>query len=290
MWWFLKRFWVALVTVATLIGIYYMPADIEGVNEAGEPYRRLADVFSQEQALWTFAVLTTLYIIWMDVRPWLYERFHFGPRSKWMIRAEEAEAKLQELTETRLERIARMPDISEGRDKNSARDGIRRAAKDYLWPAREALTPYYAAARDVISRKLDAELARREIVKGSDALLNGIVSTDGWSIHDLEVHDRIKKLTLHQAETHYYNCFCRLMESVELTYALVNSAPPIHSGAIDRLKEAHDKWKPTLDAAIAAHIQMGLDYPELRTIPGMHAHFTGRVTEPDWDGLKQVTP
>jgi hypothetical protein len=54
MWWFIQKFWILLVTAATLVGIFYIPVDIREAREAGEPYAAHADLVTQTSALGVF--------------------------------------------------------------------------------------------------------------------------------------------------------------------------------------------------------------------------------------------
>lgn len=48
-----------------------MPADIEGLGQAVEPWQEFIAMFDRESLLWAFAAVSMAYIFWMDVRPWV---------------------------------------------------------------------------------------------------------------------------------------------------------------------------------------------------------------------------
>lgn len=69
--WFLKKFWFLVVSVATLVGIFYIPIDTISADEAAAPWLRFLAMFDQNTALWLFSILALCYIIWMDARPYV---------------------------------------------------------------------------------------------------------------------------------------------------------------------------------------------------------------------------
>jgi hypothetical protein len=69
--WFLKKFWVVIVTFASLVGIYYLPVDTIGLDEASGPWRRVIAMIDQNTALWIFGMICLAYISWIEVRPFV---------------------------------------------------------------------------------------------------------------------------------------------------------------------------------------------------------------------------
>jgi hypothetical protein len=69
--WLTKRIWVLVVSVATLIGIFYIPADTIGIEEAARPWQRWLAMIDQNTALWIFAICCVCYMGWIEVRPFL---------------------------------------------------------------------------------------------------------------------------------------------------------------------------------------------------------------------------
>jgi len=75
--WFVKKFWVALVTATTLVGIYYIPIDTIGIEEASTPWRNVFLTVDQNNALWCFSILCVLYLVWIETRPFVSD-FLYG--------------------------------------------------------------------------------------------------------------------------------------------------------------------------------------------------------------------
>jgi hypothetical protein len=72
MWKLIKSAWWLIVSAATLIGIFYIPADVESVGEAVAPWGRVVNVVDQNAALWIFSITLFAYLVWLQaVAPFL---------------------------------------------------------------------------------------------------------------------------------------------------------------------------------------------------------------------------
>lgn len=60
---------------AALYGIFRLPKDLEDINEAAKAWERWLAIIDQNMALWVFAVIATGYIIWIDIRPLILNKF-----------------------------------------------------------------------------------------------------------------------------------------------------------------------------------------------------------------------
>ena len=68
---FLRSFWATIVSVGTIVGIVYMPADLWGLTAT---YPGLAKVAGQVDRFWilaAFAASAAAYIAWIDLRPFV---------------------------------------------------------------------------------------------------------------------------------------------------------------------------------------------------------------------------
>lgn len=65
----LLRLWAATGFTLTLFGIFWLPKDIEDRADAAAPWKRWLDLLDQNAALWVFALLATIYIVWIAVAP-----------------------------------------------------------------------------------------------------------------------------------------------------------------------------------------------------------------------------
>lgn len=75
--WFLKKFHLVISSAAALIGIYYIPIDTLGIEDASGPWRKLLSMIDQNSALWFFSISCVLYLIWVETRPF-FRDFLFG--------------------------------------------------------------------------------------------------------------------------------------------------------------------------------------------------------------------
>jgi hypothetical protein len=66
MWRIIKSSWLFVVTAATLLGIFYVPVDTIGIENAAEPWRRWLAMVDQNTALWVFSICLTLYLAWIE--------------------------------------------------------------------------------------------------------------------------------------------------------------------------------------------------------------------------------
>jgi hypothetical protein len=290
--WFLKTFWRSLSFLGLLVGIYYLPADLLDPAGASAAWRGLFEMLPPNAPLWAFALIATAYIIWLDARPWLYERFRVGPRTRWMKRAEEAEAKLKAIEEAKAAalaaEIAPPPDVDEGPAKNEAKKKIGLAARDFLWPTIHALVPYYAYARDMAKARISVIMVREAFGKTCDRIHGGADETHRIiSVHELQDNSKLQKLTLHQAQSDYYYNYCRHMKAVQLTYQLIESLAPMPLGMSAKLRALHDDWYKVQSAAVEEHIRLGKEDLELTTIGTMHTHVLKDLRPPDWERLTQ---
>lgn len=73
------RFWKTLGVLTLIIGVIFLPKNLQGLGEAAEPWRRMWSIVDQNTALWIVAITMGGWIIWTDVRPywreWLRERY-----------------------------------------------------------------------------------------------------------------------------------------------------------------------------------------------------------------------
>lgn len=284
--WLLTRFFKSLTAFAALVGIFFLPSNIEDAGHALAPYKRFAELLTQSHALWIFAVLALIYIVWMDLRPWLSEELGIGPKSALMKRAEDAEQKLWEATRTRPAYLKSLPIVAEGPERNEARKEISIAAKECLWPAIKRLGEYYADARDALAKKVQIDAVGKQIIRGSDKLLGTSEPSSGHlSILELQSYDTIRKLSLHDAEASYYYCYCRYMEDLELTYALIKAASPMAPGQRDKIKASHYEWNSLHERIMIRSAELAKKYPMLHTIPTMHEVVMPSLEKPNWDAI-----
>jgi hypothetical protein len=69
-----KRFWIALGFALTLLGVFWVPKNLEDSHEAATAWQRLFAMVDQNGALWVFSIAALLYIFWIDVRPYVLKR------------------------------------------------------------------------------------------------------------------------------------------------------------------------------------------------------------------------
>ena len=69
------RFSATIAFILTLLGIFWVPKDLEDWEVAAEPWMRWLSMFDQTAALWAFSVAALIYILWMDARPFLKAYF-----------------------------------------------------------------------------------------------------------------------------------------------------------------------------------------------------------------------
>lgn len=62
----IKSAWWLIVSAATLIGIFYIPADVDGVGEAAVPWMRVINMIDQNTALWIFSLTLLTYLAWLQ--------------------------------------------------------------------------------------------------------------------------------------------------------------------------------------------------------------------------------
>lgn len=83
---FLRKFWRAILATGGLVGLYYLPIDIQGWRDAAPPWRLVLDMIERETLAVGLAVASLLYIIWMDFRPF-FIRFMDESRRKFLKKA-----------------------------------------------------------------------------------------------------------------------------------------------------------------------------------------------------------
>jgi hypothetical protein len=67
----LKHFWRSLLAVGALVGLIYLPADIVGIPTVVMPFVSILSSINREWLLIGFGAVVSLYIVWMDARPFL---------------------------------------------------------------------------------------------------------------------------------------------------------------------------------------------------------------------------
>lgn len=70
-WKVVQTFWRAILAVSVLIGILNLPRDI---SEQWSTWGPLISVLTRETALIVFVAICAVWIVWMDVRPYVRER------------------------------------------------------------------------------------------------------------------------------------------------------------------------------------------------------------------------
>lgn len=71
----LKRMRASIAVLMSLVGIFWLPKNIEDIGEAAGTWRRFAAMIDQNAALWALALTSAVYIVWMDIRPYVRARF-----------------------------------------------------------------------------------------------------------------------------------------------------------------------------------------------------------------------
>lgn len=66
MWKLIKSAWWLIVSAATLIGIFYIPADVGSAGEAAAPWMRVINMIDQNAALWAFSLTLFACLTWLQ--------------------------------------------------------------------------------------------------------------------------------------------------------------------------------------------------------------------------------
>jgi hypothetical protein len=69
--WLFRHFWKTLLVVATMLGVFAIPLEIQSRSEIIRPYRRAWAMVDRTTALWVAVAFLGLLLVWSDVRPWL---------------------------------------------------------------------------------------------------------------------------------------------------------------------------------------------------------------------------
>jgi len=69
------RLWAGAGFALTLFGIFWLPKDVADWKIAAQPWQDILSLTDQNTALWCFAIVSLLYICWMDIRPWAQSRW-----------------------------------------------------------------------------------------------------------------------------------------------------------------------------------------------------------------------
>jgi hypothetical protein len=75
-WWWISAFWRTVLVVGALLGILYLPQDIDELPKALQKWGPVMGVFTREIALLTFAIACAAWVIWIDIRP--FARQHWA--------------------------------------------------------------------------------------------------------------------------------------------------------------------------------------------------------------------
>jgi hypothetical protein len=79
---FVRMFWKSLTAGMFLLGLFWLPADVQSYSQALGPWQRLWALLDRETLLWIFALGLFAWLVWTDVRPFMRGRMakKFPPR------------------------------------------------------------------------------------------------------------------------------------------------------------------------------------------------------------------
>ncbi|MFN3363946.1 MAG: hypothetical protein ACK40W_08280 [Allorhizobium sp.] len=63
------RFYASIAFALTLLGVFWLPKDVQDWQDAAGPWRDLFSAVDRVTALWVFSAFALLYIFWIDLRP-----------------------------------------------------------------------------------------------------------------------------------------------------------------------------------------------------------------------------
>lgn len=69
---FFNSIWRLILAALTLLGVFYLPVDIQQSDQALKPWQKLIAMIDQLTALKIFGVLAVFWIAWIDLRPFFY--------------------------------------------------------------------------------------------------------------------------------------------------------------------------------------------------------------------------
>jgi hypothetical protein len=73
MWKFIKSIRWAMAACLFFFTIYWLPKDVQDAPQAAEPWRKILSMVDQLTVFKIFAGILVLWIIWIDLRPYLYQ-------------------------------------------------------------------------------------------------------------------------------------------------------------------------------------------------------------------------
>lgn len=77
--WFLKKFWGLIALIGTIVGLYYLPADIGTAEDAAEPWRRVIAMVDKDTAVLAVAIFAILLVFCSEAKP-LVSQYLFKPK------------------------------------------------------------------------------------------------------------------------------------------------------------------------------------------------------------------
>jgi hypothetical protein len=70
-----RMFWKSITAGMFLLGLFWLPADVQSYDQALGPWQRLWSLFSRETLLWIFALGLFAWLVWTDARPFIRGKF-----------------------------------------------------------------------------------------------------------------------------------------------------------------------------------------------------------------------
>jgi heme exporter protein D len=74
MWWFIKHVWKTVIFGSALLGLYYLPADLEGLSAASGPWKKFFAMVSSDGVVWLAAGAVFFWLAWTELRQMIKDR------------------------------------------------------------------------------------------------------------------------------------------------------------------------------------------------------------------------
>lgn len=255
---FLRRLGATLAFGLMLFGVFWLPKDMADWKDAAQPWGDLLSMVDQNTALWIFAFVAFVYILWVDVRPWAHGKLKARKAARYVDQPDivAAKSKILSLVGNQLRPAT-----------DAAREAVRLSAHIFkdAWPNHPAAELAWFGILDAI--RVPKELAALQgALQNTDVLRRTDVTTLERALLDAIVSYRV---AVHRLQ----DVVSRLQE---------------HGQLKDRhgFFAAVQVWYPTHEALVSEFVRLQAD-PTFKTI--RKADVKDYLCDPRYD-LKVLEP
>ncbi len=176
---------------------------------------------------------------------------------------------------------------TEHENKKAAKEALIKAAKNYFGPAYDASHKLRHSATKLYTHNIPKGPTLQAIIWGLSRYDLGIKNDNRPSVEHLKNADRVRAMTLFEAESAYYYNYCWYARSVEFALNVMSRVEGAPKALVDQASSEYSNWLG-LHQKFVDHNSCALaEFIDLNTIPKMTGLVHVDWSAPNWESISR---